>query len=169
MNKRVFYLILVMLMTAAGCSDFARTVTNSIDGLGLTPDYAKGMTANDLNQMALENQKLDVPSIAVGNNIPEGELTERYENGSIKFKTVVKNRCFDKYMDIYYPNGKLRTHTLLVNCKANGISFGYTSSGVLHTEIPYVDGLADGNVKVYDDTGKVISNAQYVKGYPVKK
>lgn len=169
MNKKIHYLIFTVIMTVTGCSDFARTVTNTIDGLGMTPDYAKGITVNELNRMAFENQKLDVPSISVGNNIPEGELTERYDNGNIKFKTVVQNRCFDKYIDIYYPDGHLRTHTPLVNCKANGISIGYTSSGVLYTKVPYTDGLADGNVKVYDGSGKVISSVQYAKGYPVKK
>ena len=67
-------------------------------------------------------KKLTVPLVKVADKVPEGKLVEKYDNGNKKFETDVKNRRFNYYLDIYYPNGKLRNHTPLINCKAEGLS-----------------------------------------------
>lgn len=161
MQRTIIAVSLSLLL--AGCSNFASTVTNTIDDMGLTPDYAKGQ------KEALQQQKLETPSVSVADNVPEGKLVEHYENGSKKFETVVKNRCFDEYIDVYYPNGQLRAHTPLVNCKANGVSQGYTQDGKLRTVITYKDSVANGEVKAYDADGKVVRTLMYKDGYPVTK
>lgn len=160
MQRALIAVSLAILIS--GCADFPAKVTNTIDDMGLTPDYAKEQ------KVALQQRKLETPSVAVAENVPEGKLVEHYENGSKKFETIVKNRCFDDYIDVYYPNGQLRAHTPLVNCKANGISQGYTEDGKLRTMITYKDGVADGEVKGFDDNGKVVRTFNYKDGYPVK-
>jgi antitoxin component YwqK of YwqJK toxin-antitoxin module len=152
-----------LAMLISGCADFSAAVTNTIDDMGLTPDYAKG------KKEALQQRKLETPSVTVAENVPEGKLVEHYENGNKKFETTVKNRCFDDYIDVYYPNGQLRAHTPLVNCKANGVSQGYTQDGKLRTEITYKDGMADGEAKGYDASGKVVRTFSYKDGFPVSK
>lgn len=152
-----------LAMLVSGCAGFSAAVTNTIDDMGLTPDYAKGQ------KEALQQRKLETPSVKVADNVPEGKLIEKYENGSKKFETIVKNRCFDDYIDVYYPNGQLRAHTPLVNCKANGVSQGYTEDGKLRTVITYKDGVAHGEAKGYDANGKVVRTFDYKDGYPVTK
>ncbi len=161
MQRTLIAVSLTVLLS--GCAGFASTVTNTIDDMGLTPDYAKGQ------KEILQQRKLETPSVTVAENVPEGKLVEHYENGSKKFETIVKNRCFDEYIDVYYPNGQLRAHTPLVNCKANGVSQGYTQDGKLRTVITYKDGVADGEAKGYDANGKVVRTFSYKDGYPVTK
>lgn len=156
--------LLALSLMLSGCADFSASVTHTIDAMGMTPDYAKGLN-EDLHP---QNQKVEVPAISVTENVPEGKLTERYPDGSVKFETVVKNRCFDQYLDLYYPNGKLRTHTPLINCKAQGVSQGYTPEGKLRTVIHYQNGLADGEAVTYDENGKAKQTVTYKAGYPVK-
>lgn len=155
--------IITMSFALAGCAGFSSSVTNSIDAMGMTPDYAKGLKED------LQSQKVEAPSVSVAKNVPEGKLTERYQNGSIKFETIVKNRCFDDYLDVYYPNGKLRVHTPLVNCKAQGASQGYSPEGKLRTVINYKNGLADGEAISYDENGAVKKTVIYKAGYPAGK
>lgn len=155
--------IAVFSFLLSGCAGFASSVTNTIDAMGMTPDYAKGIDQD------LQNRKIEAPAVSVAENVPEGKLTEHYDNGNKKFETVVKNRCFDRYLDIYYPNGQLRTHTPLVNCKAQGKSQGYTQDGKLRTVITYKNGLADGEVLTYNANGKVANSVIYKDGYPAGK
>lgn len=156
--------IMSFSLLLSGCAEFSSSVTNTIDAMGMTPDYAKGTT-----QQELQNHKLETPAISVTDNVPEGKLVERYDNGNKKFETVVKNRCFNEYIDLYYPNGQLRTHTPLVNCKAEGKSQGYTQDGKLRTVINYKNGLANGEVSAYDANGKITKSVIYKDGYPADK
>ncbi|WP_313098115.1 toxin-antitoxin system YwqK family antitoxin [Atlantibacter hermannii] len=155
--------ILTFTLLLSGCAGFSSSVTNTIDAMGMTPDYAKGMNED------LQMRKLETASISVTDNVPEGKLVERYDNGNKKFETVVKNRCFNEYLDLYYPNGQLRTHTPLVNCKAEGKSQGYTQDGKLRTVITYKNGLANGEVVAYDANGHVAKSMIYKDGYPAEK
>ena len=162
MTRSMTLLSLALLLS--GCADFASSVTNTIDGMGMTPDYAKGLQ-DDLQPQ----KKLTTPVINVAETVPEGKLIEKYDNGGKKFETVVKNRCFNEYIDIYYPNGTLRTHTPLVNCKAEGLSQGYTQEGKLRTTITFKDSVANGEAKTYDANGKVLQTVMYNDGFPQKR
>lgn len=161
MQRSIPLITLVILLS--GCAEFSSSVTKTIDAMGMTPDYAKGLT-DDLEPQ----KKLTVPVVSVADKVPEGKLVEKYDNGAKKFETVVKNRCFNEYLDIYYPNGTLRTHTPLINCKAEGLSQGYTQDGKLRTTITYKDSVANGEAKTYDAQGKVLQTVIYKDGFPQK-
>ncbi len=161
MQRSITLISLALLLS--GCAEFSSSVTNTIDAMGMTPDYAKGL------QDDLEPQKkLTVPVVNVADKVPEGKLVEKYDNGTKKFETNVKNRCFNDYLDIYYPNGTLRTHTPLVNCKAEGLSQGYTQDGKLRTTITYKESVANGEAKTFDASGKVLQTVIYKDGLPQK-
>lgn len=161
MQRSITLLSVTLLLS--GCAEFSSSVTHTIDAMGMTPDYAKGLT-DDLEPQ----KKLTVPVVKVADSVPEGKLIEKYDNGIKKFETIVKNRCFDSYLDIYYPNGRLRTHTPLVNCQAEGLSQGYTQDGKLRTTITYKASAANGEAKTYDASGKVLQRVIYKDGLPQK-
>lgn len=161
MKQAVTLIPLVILL--AGCADFASSVTNTIDGMGMTPDYAKGLK-DDLEPQ----KKLTTPVVKVADSVPEGKLVEKYDNGNKKFETVIKNRCFNDYIDVYYPNGVLRSHTPLVNCQAEGLSQGYTQDGKLRSTITFKASVANGEAKTYDAGGKVVQTVIYKDGFPQK-
>ena len=81
--------LLTFTLLLSGCAGFSSSVTNTIDAMGMTPDYAKGMKED------LQMRKLETASISVTDNVPEGKLVERYDNGNKKFETVDKNSCFN--------------------------------------------------------------------------
>lgn len=156
--------IILYSCVLSGCANFSEAIVHGMDALG-----AEDPTG--ISQLEKENTKknprLGTPVIKVEKDFPEGEFSEKYPNGNIKFKTYVQNGCFDKFVDIYYPNGQLRTHTPLVNCQANGLSQGYLVNGALRTEIPYVDSYVQGEIKVFDKNGNVAETKMYHQGYPV--
>ena len=70
---------------------------------------------------------------------PDGAYSIRSSNGRV-LKSIVKNGVFDRFVDIYHPNGKLHSHTPVENGVAQGWSQGYTEQGILRTRILYRDG-----------------------------
>ena len=150
---------LFLFIFLSGCMGVATTVTNTIDKMGMTPSYAKGMTSKEIQK------RVGIPSFNVADDIPEGEFIKRDSQGKVEFKTVVRNKCFDQYMDLYYPNGQLRVHTPLVNCKAEGLSKAYTDTGLVKTEIWYKNGYADGEAKVYNPNGDIVETKVFKEGY----
>ncbi|HFB7079024.1 TPA: hypothetical protein ACE8LX_000334 [Neisseria gonorrhoeae] len=63
---------------------------------------------------------------------PDGAFSTRASNGRV-LKSIVKNGVFDRFVDIYHPNGKLHSHTPV----ENGVTQGYTEQGILRTRILY--------------------------------
>lgn len=74
-------------------------------------------------------------------------------NGRV-LKSIVKNGVFDRFVDIYHPNGKLHSHTPVENGVAQGWSQGYTEQGILRTRILYRDGHIV-RAQTLDASGKV--------------
>lgn len=70
---------------------------------------------------------------------PDSAYSIRSSNGRV-LKSIVKNGVFDRFVDIYHPNGKLHSHTPVENGVAQGWSQGYTEQGILRTRILYRDG-----------------------------
>ena len=70
---------------------------------------------------------------------PDGAYSIRSSNGRV-LKSIVKNGVFDRFVDIYHPNGKLHSHTPVENGVAQGWSQGYTEQSILRTRILYRDG-----------------------------
>lgn len=151
----------------SGCANFSETMVHAMDKMGFE-DPTGVSQMQKAEQENREKNRLRMPVIKVKEDFPEGEFIKKDEAGRVEFKTFVQNGCFDKYIDIYYPNGELRTHTPLVDCKANGVSQGFLVNGVLRTEIPYKDSYAQGDAKVFDKDGQVIETKTFIQGYPVK-
>lgn len=153
--------ILLCLSLLAGCA-----------GLKVSESKNQTSVSDGVEQYTEQNldseNKLSNPVIKVAKDFAEGEFSEKYANGSVKFKTYVQNGCFDKYIDVFYPNGQLNTHTPLFNCKANGLAQSYTEKGALKTETPYVDGYAHGESRLYNQYGKVAKKIYYSHGSQVE-
>ncbi|HFC5893450.1 toxin-antitoxin system YwqK family antitoxin [Neisseria lactamica] len=84
---------------------------------------------------------------------PDGAYSIRSSNGRV-LKSIVKNGVFDRFVDIYHPNGKLHSHTPVENGVAQGWSQGYTEQGILRTRILYRDGHIV-RAQTLDASGKV--------------
>ncbi len=84
---------------------------------------------------------------------PDGVYSTRASNGRV-LKSIVKNGVFDRFVDIYHPNGKLHSHTPVENGVAQGWSQGYTEQGILRTRILYRDGHIV-RAQTLDASGKV--------------
>ena len=56
-----------------------------------------------------------------------------------------------------------------MNCKAEGVSQGYTQDGKLRTTITFKDSVANGEAKTYDANGKVLQTVMYKDGFPQKR
>lgn len=166
MKKTAIY-ILLSTSLLSGCADFAQKMVNAMDAMGA--EDPTGITQMERRQAEIERTRIGTPYIRVNKSVPEGEFIQKYENGKVDFKTVIQNGCFDKYFDNYYPNGKLRSHTPLVDCKGNGLAHGYTEDGDLINEIYYVDSFAQGKIKAYGKDGKVSQFRYYDLGYPISQ
>lgn len=79
----------------------------------------------------------------------DGAYSTRASNGRV-LKSIVKNGVFDRFVDIYHPNGKLHSHTPV----ENGVAQGYTEQGILRTRILYRDGHII-RAQTLDASGKV--------------
>ena len=145
--------MLVATLSITGCARFAETYTSLSDSLGLAPAWERELRNNS---RPISGERITVPSVTVDNAVPEGELIEYFDNGNIRLKTIVQNRCFDEYIEVYYENGQLRTITPMKNCLANGLSKGYQGDGSLSTTIHYVDGNAHGIAASYAPDGSII-------------
>ena len=84
---------------------------------------------------------------------PDGAYSIRSSNGRV-LKSIVKNGVFDRFVDIYHPDGKLHSHTPVENGVAQGWSQGYTAQGILRTRILYRDGHIV-RAQTLDASGKV--------------
>ena len=84
---------------------------------------------------------------------PDGAFSTRASNGRV-LKSIVKNGVFDRFVDIYHPNGKLHSHTPVEHGVAQGWSQGYTEQGILRTRILYRDGHII-RAQTLDASGKV--------------
>lgn len=160
MNMKKLFLSFTFFLFLTGCSEILETASNINNLLRTTPQWEK-----DRYSQRDKGPRLSVPTVTVSKETPEGELINYFDDGGVRLKTVVSNRCFDQYIEIYYQNGQLRTYTPMKNCIANGISKGYTQDGLLRTEITYVNGNADGSIKVYRPDGTVEKEAIYKDGY----
>ena len=84
---------------------------------------------------------------------PDGAFSTRASNGRV-LKSIVKNGVFNRFVDIYHPNGKLHSHTPVENGVAQSWSQGYTEQGILRTRILYRDGHIV-RAQTLDASGKV--------------
>ncbi|RKR76979.1 hypothetical protein DES31_0292 [Otariodibacter oris] len=127
--KKVLMVSACILMS--GCTGFAQKYVEISDSLGLTPDYAKPI------EQEQSTKSFNTPQVPP--NTPEGEFETTSSNGLV-FKSYVENGKFNRYADVYYPNGQLQSHTVLKDGLVDGWSYGYTPQGKLMSRILYEKG-----------------------------
>ena len=143
------YLCILSAFLLVSCAEIAQTYVETTDKLGLTPQYEK-----DIRHSQSTTAKYHIPINKAPEGMPDGEFEVQDSKGRT-LKTFVKNGIFDKYGDVYYPNGQLHSHTPLVNGIAHGWSQGYTENGKLRTKILYHNGSAIRWI-LYDENGNIV-------------
>ncbi len=142
----------MMTLCLTSCQSISETYVKTTDKMGLTPSYAKkNKEALSDDLIAKLPKKLPVTSAPA--NTPDGLFTVKSSNGRT-LKTYVVNGKFDRYVDIYYPNNQLHSHTPLVNGLAEGWSVGYVPDGRVRTKFLYKKGNMVSYI-VYDPNGNV--------------
>lgn len=102
---------------------------------------------------------------------------EYYSNGNPEFLEEYADKCdYLMYRQFYYENGNFQSDLQLVNKKKKTYSYKeYFENGKVQTEgtmqyYPEVDNyLKEGEWNVYDETGKLISIEEYVRGQMVEE
>ncbi len=135
-----------------GCAQISEIYTPSIRAL--TPDYARPVETS-LTPLKPQRALADMT---------EGEQTIHASNGRY-MKTVVRNGLLDDYADVYYPNGKLQSHTPLKEGFAQGWSTGYRNDGSVMSRILYKDGRIIRLQKI-DEKGQVVSDVHVAPTQP---
>jgi antitoxin component YwqK of YwqJK toxin-antitoxin module len=106
------------------------------------------------------------------------EIThEYYETGTPEFLEEYSDKCdYLKFRQFYYENGNLQSDMQLVNKKKQTYSHKeYFENGKVQTEgsmqyYPEIDNyMKEGKWNVYDETGKLISIEEYVRGQMVEE
>ncbi|SUC00615.1 MORN repeat variant [Proteus vulgaris] len=139
-------LILSSVLLLSGCSAF-------LYSLGNNPEMSLS------NIKLMENTtKLTVPTIPPGTR--DGEYLRYYPDGKLKYKSWVTKGCFDRYVNAYNDNGKLKMVIPLKNCEVNGVVKSYQANGNIYSEIAMRDGLPYGAFKYYHNTPKNNVNLQ---------
>ena len=99
------------------------------------------------------------------NGFKQGAWIEYYENGAKKAEGKYKDNKKIAYWKFYYKNGQLEQEGLF---NANGNSEGewkwYFENGNDLLINNFQDGLEDGPMIEYDDTGKVITKGEFIEG-----
>lgn len=107
----------------------------------------------------------------------EEKTKEYYENGNPEFLEEYADKCdYLVFRQFYYENGNLQSDMQLLNKKKKIYTHKeYFENGKVQTEgnMQYYEEIdnymKDGPWKVYDDTGKLISIEEYVKGQMVEE
>lgn len=120
-----------------GCGTFSQTVVNVSEALG--GGSFDGAQLSTWKQPAPAAPRIAVQTPPPGT--PEGPYQTQDSRGRT-LKSVVRNGRLDDFADVYHPNGRLHSHTPLVNGLAQGWSDGYDENGRLRSRIFYQNGTA---------------------------
>ncbi len=103
------------------------------------------------------------------NNKIHGKFQGFYENGQVKIEQDFVQGALTGFSIRYHPNGKIQEKVLLKDNVENGPFSEYYENGNLKTEGTYApnedgDGLEEGELKEYDETGQLIRIADCKNG-----
>ncbi|MFN0174111.1 MAG: toxin-antitoxin system YwqK family antitoxin [Saprospiraceae bacterium] len=103
------------------------------------------------------------------NNKIHGKFQGFYENGQLKIEQDFVEGALTGFSIRYHPNGKIQEKVLLKDNVENGPFSEYYENGNLKTEGTYApnedgDGLEEGELKEYDETGQLIRIADCKNG-----
>ncbi len=148
---------LAVISSLTACSQVAQTYVNTTDKMGLTPKYAQQINqtvTEDKFDVLLKNIPHQFPVYPAPKGVANGEYqTKGRQNRTLK--SYIVNGKFDKYIDVYYPNGQLQSHTPLVNGLAEGWSIGYVPDGRVRTKFLYKQGKMV-RFQGYNPQGKLV-------------
>lgn len=148
--KKYFFLLTILLLN--GCTYLACLEDNSFDGVAL-PQCQRQQPQEITKLEQIPEQKRQIPKFEVKGE-KDGPYTMTASNGRI-LKTILKNGYFDQYVDIYYPNGKLHSHTPVKMGVPEGWSMGYTEEGKLRTKVLYEKGTIM-KTQLYNEKGEMV-------------
>ncbi|MFN0214006.1 MAG: hypothetical protein ACKVT2_07095 [Saprospiraceae bacterium] len=103
------------------------------------------------------------------NNKIHGKFQSFYADGRVKIEQDFLQGALTGYSIRYYPNGNVQEKVMLKDNVENGPFTEYHENGNLKTEGTYVpneenDGVEDGELKEYDETGQLIRIADCRNG-----
>ena len=94
-----------------------------------------------------------------------GNLTDHYENGQLKFKVSYKNGKWDGLSEEYYENGQLMGKLSYKDGEIeNGPSEEYYENGQLKKKVSFKDGKENGPSEEYYENGQLLHNWTYEDG-----
>lgn len=134
-------------------------ILSSVLLLSACESMSSGPEISLKNFQSMEGTELQVPPVPAGTK--DGEYLRHYNDGTIRFKSRVKNGCYDRYIYAYYGGGRPQMTMSLKNCKVNGVVKNYLQNGNLKSEITVRDGRLYGPFKYYHDSA---SNGVYIQG-----
>ena len=104
------------------------------------------------------------------NNQIQGKFQAFYEGGQVKIEQNYVKGALNGWSVRYYPGGKIQEKVMLKDNVENGPFSEYHENGTLKTEGTYApnaegdEGLEQGELKEYDDTGVLIRMADCKDG-----
>jgi antitoxin component YwqK of YwqJK toxin-antitoxin module len=100
----------------------------------------------------------------VKDGMKNGEFKITFENGNVIMKgNIVNDKNEGKWL-YYYPSGELESEGNFKNNKADSIWTWYFPNGKIKEKGYFVEGLREGNAKMYDELGNVSMENDYKKG-----
>lgn len=100
----------------------------------------------------------------VKDGLKNGEFKITFENGNLIMKgNIVNDKNEGKWL-YYYPSGELESEGNFKNNKADSIWTWYFPNGKIKERGYFVEGLREGNAKMYDELGNVAMENEYKKG-----
>lgn len=136
--------LIIISVAVSGCAQIAQSYVDISEKLGWTPEYDR------VAQPAVSPQNLIAQP---PQGTPDGPFSITAANGRV-LKSMVRHGKFDQFVDIYYPNGRLHSHTPIKDGIPFGWSQGYTENGQIRTRIFYENGRAV-KFQRFDVSGKL--------------
>jgi antitoxin component YwqK of YwqJK toxin-antitoxin module len=93
-----------------------------------------------------------------------GEFKITFENGNLIMKgNIINDKNEGKWL-YYYPSGELESEGNFKDNKADSVWTWYFPNGKIKEKGYFVNGLREGNAKMYDALGNVSMENEYKKG-----
>ena len=101
---------------------------------------------------------------SVKDGLKNGEFKISFTNGNLIMKgNIVNDKNVGKWV-YYYPSGELESEGIFKENKPDSIWTWYFPSGKIKEKGNFVNGLREGNSKMYDELGNISMENDYKKG-----
>ncbi len=116
---------------------------------------------NTSNKETIENTKTQASTTSASSSIENGEKTERFPNGVIRFQGMIKNGKRDGLWKSFYESGAPWSETTYSNGLKNGPTKVWFENGTMRYEGFFTDDNESGNWIFYDDKGNIAKKQSY--------